>query len=289
MMARAVYSRRAVILAAGVILAFTTALPAARAFSLAPIPVNIIDGTDDRGSILALGATLGLSPAEIARIRKVSGHVGCFTPKPQVGSGALYLTNDLILTAAHIFFDGAGGRETKCFFRAQTPGAEWTPLLTDAANARFGAAVPKPGSNNDWAIVRLAAPITEAAPFPRDTSRPVVGDRLIVVSAHPVGMEAVDPAVPVVQGCTVRRAPVSSGATSFYRSDCDASPASSGGMHLFRAANGQLVFRGMTISTGPWGDASLRGAPYDEKKGSVTTALGTDAVILKAGEGLAGK
>jgi hypothetical protein len=60
-------------------------------------------------------------------------------------------------------------------------------------------------------------------------------------------------------------------------------------MHLFRGADGQLRFRGMTISTGPWGDADLAGAPYNEKAGSVTTALGTDAAILAAGKQLAGQ
>jgi hypothetical protein len=134
----------------------------------------------------------------------------------------------------------------------------------------------------------LAAPIAGAAPFPPDTTKPVVGDALIVVTAQPVGMEHLDPNVPVVQGCTVRRAPVSTGKTSFYRTDCDASAGSSGGMHLFRA-NGELVFRGMTISTGPSRDAALVGAPYDEKAGSVTTALGTDAAILAAGKELAGQ
>ena len=43
-----------------------------------------------------------------------------------------------------------------------------------------------------------------------------------------------------------------------------------------------LVFRAITISTGPWRDATLAGAPYDEKAGSVTTALTTDAAILAA-------
>jgi hypothetical protein len=102
-------------------------------------------------------------------------------------------------------------------------------------------------------------------------------------------MEEVPPEMPVVQGCTVRRAPRSSSSTSFYRTDCDASPASSGGMHLHRGADGVLRFRGMTISTGPSADAALRGAPYDEKAGSVTTALGTDAAILAAGRQLAGQ
>jgi len=60
------------------------------------------------GSILAVGPSLGLSADEIARIRKVSGHVGCFEPRPEVGSGALFLSGDLVLTAGHIFFDEAG-------------------------------------------------------------------------------------------------------------------------------------------------------------------------------------
>lgn len=269
--------------AASLIQALLLVAPASAA-SLAPIPVNIIDGTDDRGALTTLGPSLGLSAAEIARIRKVSGHVGCFEPVPKVGSGALFLTNGQILTAGHLFFDG-GKRQTKCYFRAQIKGAEWTPLKTDAASARFGATPPKPGSNADWAIVRLAVSIAGAAPYPVDTTTPAPGDDIVVVTAHPVGMEKVALDVPVVQGCKVRRAPTSSSSTSFYRTDCDASSGSSGGMNLFRA-NGQLVFRGMVISTGP---SSLGGDAYDEKAGSVTTMLGTDAAILAAGRELAGE
>jgi hypothetical protein len=161
-------------------------------------------------------------------------------------------------------------------------------LEAGANDIRFGAANPKPGSNNDWAIVRLSEPIAGVSPFPPDTAKVAAGDKLIVVSAHPDGVD-VPPEIPVVQGCAVRRAPVSSGPTSFYRTDCDATPASSGGMHLFRGADGALRFRGMTISTGPSADTALAGAPYDEKAGSVTTALGTDAAILAAGKALAGQ
>jgi hypothetical protein len=57
-------------------------------------------------------------------------------------------------------------------------------------------------------------------------------------------------------------------------------------MHLARVG-GRLVFRGITITTGPWREERFRGAPYDERGGSVTTALGTDAAILAAGESLA--
>jgi hypothetical protein len=254
---------------------------------LTPTLANIIDGGDERGSLLALGPALGLSPAEIARIRSVSGHVVCVDGgQPFTASGALFLTNDQVLTAGHVFFMSDGARKSQCFFRRQSDVSDWIPLRTDAANARFGASPPRPNSNDDWAIVRLAEPLPDASPFPVDPSRPAAGDSLIVVSAQPQGFEHLDPAVPVVQGCTVRRAPISTAATNFYRTDCDASSGSSGGMHLFRL-DGALVFRGMTVSTGPTRDPAFAGAPYDEPGGSVTTALATDAAVLTAGRSLA--
>ena len=258
--------------------------------SLAPpefLPVNIIDGEDGRDSLTSLGPSLGLSGAEIARIRAVSGYVGCFLPTPSVGTGALFLANGQILTAAHIFFERDGRRRSKCFFKNQAA----DPVMIDLVPERgkFGAVAPRAGSNADFAVVPLAAPLPGVEPFPVDTATPVrKGDALIEVSAHPAGMARdLDKAVPVVQGCRVRRVPISSEKTSFYRSDCDASGSSSGSMHLSRV-DGRLVFRGITITTGPWRDPALRGAPYDERGGSVTTALGTDAAILAAGRSLAG-
>jgi hypothetical protein len=253
------------------------------------IPVNVIDGADERDSLLAVGPQLGLSAEEIARIRRNVGYVGCFLPTPSVGTGALFLTGDQIVTAGHIFFDPSGKRRSKCFFRSQDASPVMIDLAEGPGSARFGAEPPKPGSNDDFAIVRLLAPVPGADPFPVDDATPVrAGDALVVVTAHPAGMaREVDKAVPVAQGCTVRRAPISKRATSFYRTDCDATGSSSGGMHLARVG-GRLVFRGITITTGPWRDARLNGAPYDEQAGSVTTALGTDAAILAAGRNLAG-
>jgi hypothetical protein len=250
------------------------------------LEANIIDGADDRDSLLTRGPELGLSPQEIARIRKVSGYVGCFLPSPSVGTGTLFVTNRQVLTAGHIFFDRSGERRSKCFFRNQ----DAAPVMIDidTGSAEFGARPPRPGSNDDYAIVELVAPVPDALPFPVAENVPVAaGDALIVITAHPAGMERdVDKAVPVVQGCTVRRAPISSGATSFFRTDCDATGSSSGGMHLSRVG-GELVLRGITITTGPWQDERFHGAPYDERGGSVTTALGVDAAILAAGQRLA--
>jgi hypothetical protein len=252
--------------------------------------VNIIDGTDDRDSILAIGPSLGLSDGEIARIRHVSGHVGCFLPSPSVGSGTLFLTNNQIITAGHILFEGSGEPRSKCFFRTQDPEPLTIDLLLDQEDMKVGKIPPRAGSNNDYAIVRLAEAVPDAEPFPVDTERPIAkGDSLIVITAHPAGMEReIDASVPVAQGCTVRRLPISTEQTSFYRTDCDATGSSSGGMHLSRVA-GRLVLRGITITSGPWQDERFRGAPYDERGGSVTTALGTDAAILDAGKSLAGE
>ena len=251
--------------------------------------INVIDGTDDRGSLLDLGPGLGLSPDEITRIRKVSGYVGCLSPSPSLGSGALYLTNGQILTAGHIFFERSGRKRSRCFFKNQDHNAAMIPLRLDGNDARFGAVPPKPGSNNDYAVVRIETPIAGAEPFPVEPGAGVrSGDELIVVTSHPAGMaREVDKAVPVVQRCKIRRVPISSGKTNFYRSDCDATGSSSGGMHLSRVG-GRLVFRGITITTGPWRDQRFFGAPYDEKAGSVTTALGADAAIFAAGRDLAG-
>jgi hypothetical protein len=216
----------------------------------------------------------------------VSGYVGCFLPSPSLGSGALFINNRQILTAGHIFFEDSGERRTNCFFKTQTIPPVKVDLLVD--EARFGANPPKAGSNYDFAVVPLAEPIEGVEPFPVETEVKVKsGDALIVITAHPAGMDKVVPnEVPVAQGCTVRRVPVSTSITSFFRTDCDASGSSSGGMHLSRV-NGELVYRGVTITTGLWRDPRLKGAPYDEKRGSVTTALGTDAAILEAGRTLA--
>jgi len=247
---------------------------------------NVIDGNDGRGALTALAPSLGLSPAEVARIRSVSGHVACAGPMLTIGSGALFLTGGQVLTAAHVLYAN-GVREAHCSFRLQQPGTQWIELKMDAADMRMGAPQPKPGSNDDWAILALTQPITGADPFPPAPIPPKAGDRLIALSAHPVGMDAVPLDEPVAEGCAIRRVPVSTAATTFYRTDCDASAGSSGGMQLWRGADGALVFRGIVISTGP-DTPALAGAPYNEKLGSVTTALGTDAAILAAGRALAG-
>lgn len=252
-------------------------------------PVNIIDGSDDRGSLIELGPSLGLSSAEIARIRRVSGYVGCLSSPPSMGAGMLFLDDRQIITAAHILFEPSGKPRRKCFFRTQDPEPFHTELDLSPGATRFGAKVPKAGSAQDFAVVRLLEPVPGATPFPVAASPARAGEALIVVTAHPAGMaREVDKGVPVVQGCTVRRVvpPASAATAGQLRTDCDATGSSSGGMNMTRIG-GQLMLRAITVATGPWRNKRLEGAPFNEKAGSQTVAISLDGAVLTAGRALA--
>lgn len=252
-------------------------------------PVNIIDGSDDRGSLLELGPGLGLSPGEIARIRQVSGFVGCLSNPPSLVSGMLFLTDRQVVTAAHVLFEPSGRPRSKCFFRTQGVEPFHTELDLASGATRFGAKAPKAGTAEDFAIVRLMEPVPRAVPLPVATGPARVGEGLIVVTAHPAGMaREVDKGVPVVQACTVRRvaAPASPSAPAMLHTDCDATGSSSGGMNMTRVG-GQLMLRAITVATGPWRDKRLEGAPYNEKRGSQTIALSLDGPVAAAGRALA--
>lgn len=253
------------------------------------LPANIIDGTDDRGSLLDLGPSLGLSAGEIARIRRVSGYVGCLSPSPSMGAGMLFLGDRQIITAAHILFEPSGRPRKKCFFRTQDVEPFYSDLDLSAGATRFGAAQPKAGSAEDYAVVRLMEPVTRAVPFPVAVSPARAGEALIVVTSHPAGMEReVDKGVPVVQACTVRRVvpAASPAAAAQLRTDCDATGSSSGGINMTRIG-GQLMLRAITIATGPWRNKRLVGAPFNEKAGSQTIAIALDGTVAKAGSALA--
>jgi len=244
-------------------------------------------GDDDRGSLLEFGPRLGLSGAEMAQIRAVSGYVGCLSPSPSAGSATLFLDDRHILTAAHILIEPSGRRRTKCFFKNQAPDPVMIDLLTESG-AVFGGRDPKPGSGRDWVVVALARPLAGAVPLPVAAATPVAaGDRLLVVTAHPADLARdVDLGTPVVQGCTVRRviAPEAAGEGGFLRTDCDATGSSSGGMNLARV-DGRLTLRGITVTTGPWRVERFKGAPYDERRGSFTTALVVGPAMIAARDG----
>ncbi len=255
----------------------------------APAAANVIDGADDRDSLLALAPKLGLSPAEVQHIRSSTGFVACLSPTPSMGSGVLFLDNQQVLTASHILYQPDGKARSRCFFRNQTIPPVMVDLVPYKGYAAFGAMPPKAGTSQDFAIVRTALPVTGGAPFVVADSLPAKGEKLIVITAHPAGMaKEVDRFVPVAQSCTVRRVLSAGRYAALFNTDCDATGSSSGGANFTRTSSG-LVLRGVTISTGPWQTPSFAGAPYNEKRGSFTSAISVSGVVLQAGRGLMNK
>ena len=88
----------------------------------------------------------------------------------------------------HLLRSDTGERRSQMLLQDQDEPSVKIDLVPEAG--RFGATPPKPGSNYDFAIVPLAKPIADAEPFPVAETVPVkAGDRLIVITAHPAGME----------------------------------------------------------------------------------------------------
>lgn len=272
----------AVRLAAGVLAAVLLAVAA-------PAAANVINGADDRDSLLVLAPKLGLTAEEVQHIRSSTGFVACLSPTPSMGSGVLFLDNQQVLTAAHILYQPDGKARSRCFFRNQTVPPVMVDLVPYKGYSAFGAMPPKPGTSQDFAIVRTALPVTGGAPFRVPDSLPAKGETLIVTTGHPAGMaKEVDRFVPVAQSCTVRRVLSAGRYAALFNTDCDATGSSSGGANFARVGGG-LVLRGVTISTGPWQDPAFAGAPYNEKRGSFTTAISVSGVVLQAGRALMNK
>ena len=70
-----------------------------------PFRVNIIDGADERDSILAIGPSLGLTRHEIARIRHVCRACRMFSAVAVGRHRRAVPDQRQIITAGHILFD----------------------------------------------------------------------------------------------------------------------------------------------------------------------------------------
>jgi hypothetical protein len=89
-----------------------------------------------------------LSDDEIERVRQTTGHVVCPGTKfgnRKMGSGALIVSNDLIITNAHVLIDENGRRReplAKCFFSDPDSPVDEGYLSADAGSYRFGTEHP---------------------------------------------------------------------------------------------------------------------------------------------------
>jgi hypothetical protein len=213
---------------------------------------NVIGPTDDRGSLVTLGPKLGLTAVEIKQARGATGYIRCPGSKYKnggVGSAALVLSNQTIVTVAHAFLDPQGRwREplAECHFQPQSEA--FPKIKIDPDNIVVGSHRPYGSqARNDWAVVRLKAPVNNAIPYPvlsRDAPAPHPTTRLVSIAARAKGVSN-DAKIPIVQECQV----MTFLHTGPIHSDCDASQGMSGSIILTRHA-GELFATGITIGTG---------------------------------------
>jgi hypothetical protein len=123
----------------------------------------VVFGRDSRRTVEAFAAEQKLDPADLHRKFAASGLIECGAAH---GAGQLTLADDLVTTAAHVFFDEDGARRAKtCTFVNEVDGREIrTPI--DTASIVAGSKNPYAvAAVHDWAVARLARPVHGAAPF----------------------------------------------------------------------------------------------------------------------------
>src|SRR4026207_2276336 len=84
----------------------------------------LIGEKDDRGSLLELGPKLGMSKEEIEQARASTGYVYCNSRgisvvKRHGVSGFLALSNQVVVTAGHVFWGKPDLTKLECFFQNQ--------------------------------------------------------------------------------------------------------------------------------------------------------------------------
>lgn len=120
-------------------------------------------GNDKRKGAEDYAVSHRLEVGQLKRAHAASGLVECGDSH---GAGQLTLSNNVITTAAHVFFDEQGARRSKkCDFVAEVDGKE-KRVPIDVTSIVAGAARPY-GTKavNDWAVAKLAHSLPEIAPY----------------------------------------------------------------------------------------------------------------------------
>ena len=139
---------------------FCQKLPEATPLKTVPV---VVFGKNSRRSVEDFAAEHKLDAAELRTRFAGSGLIECGEAH---GAGQLTLANDLVTTAAHVFFDEKGAPRAKtCFFSIETRGKElrvpinFGSIIAGSTNPYAVAAV------HDWAVARLTHPIEGITPY----------------------------------------------------------------------------------------------------------------------------
>lgn len=204
--------------------------PALPKFDQSPIVPIVVFGPDARLTAQQFAERNHLDAAEVKRRHAASGVIHCGVAR---GAGQLTLTNDIITTAAHVFYDERGelrGDSAHCFFTVTLPDGEATVAI-DVSSIIAGAKSPYTGpAVHDWAVARLLRPINGATPYALGPAARTSQDIEFVARGHSDWGAG---SAMSMQDCQLRDM-LSSGSegTREFAFDCDAGVGASGGAVL---------------------------------------------------------
>ncbi|HUZ66040.1 MAG TPA: trypsin-like peptidase domain-containing protein [Beijerinckiaceae bacterium] len=203
--------------------------------AIRPIHV-VVFGKNGRETVAQFAAGEHEDPATLHRDYAASGIVRCGRAH---GAGQLTLADNVITTAAHVFFDEAGRqRAASCRFEVMRGDAtvsvsiNMKSIVAGSRNPYSIAAV------HDWAVARLDMPILDATPY-QIANTPAINDRVRFVARGHIDWG--DARRLSVEACRLRRQTNSSrqGPREFSF-DCDTGDGASGGAVLLGNEPGKL-------------------------------------------------
>ncbi len=233
---------------------------------------NVI-GADDRRPITEAYQALGFDMVDMLRTRQSTGFVYCpgtVYGNPLRTSGALVNDNQVVVTNGHSFVDEHGRRReplSECYFQTQGMTPEVMRFNFTAGNFEMTEDWAKHRDRNDYAVVRLLAPLKYGRAFPLAAPEDYFrGRSFVLVSAKPHRRQApFTDQEPIVQSCQVRH--IFEGNSSYntvFKGDCDVSVGASGSVGLVNV-NGR--WKAFSVVSGR-GIDQLDGQPYSLESGS---------------------
>lgn len=161
----------AVIICGSVIVSTASAMPmidksaqtGAPSFTDAEVTPVVVFGKNSRRGIEDFAATNKLDLKELKERFTASGLVECGTAH---GAGQLTLADDVVTTAAHVFYDEHGApRARSCSFVIDT-GRKLVRVPIDLSSIVAGSKDPYSiAAVNDWAVARLTRPVAGVTPY----------------------------------------------------------------------------------------------------------------------------
>jgi trypsin-like peptidase len=199
-------------------------------FERSPVLPVVVFGPDARLTEQQFAERNHLNAADVKRRHAASGVIHCGLAR---GAGQLTLSNDVITTAAHVFYDEHGelrGDSSHCFFSVTLPDGDATAAI-DVSSVVAGAKAPyAEPAVHDWAVARLLRPIIGATPYALGPSAKSSQAIEFVARGHSDWGAG---SAMSMQDCQLRDV-LSSGSegTREFAFDCDAGVGASGGAVL---------------------------------------------------------